>query len=85
MKSCLYTITDPLGVHARPAGLLIKKMQEFSSVFFISRGEARIDGKKLIALMKLKIKQGETLKIEAEGDDEEAAIAAVQAFLSQNL
>jgi phosphocarrier protein len=85
MKSCLYTITDPQGVHARPAGLLIKKMQEFSSAFFISRGADRIDGKKLIALMKLKIKHGEILKIEAEGDDEEAAVEAIQTFLTQNL
>lgn len=85
MKEFTYTITDPLGIHARPAGLFAKKMLEFSSSVAIIRGEAAADGKKLIALMKLRVKNGETITVRAEGDDEAAAVEAAELFLSQNL
>ncbi|MDR1143418.1 MAG: HPr family phosphocarrier protein [Spirochaetaceae bacterium] len=85
MQEFVYTIQDPDGIHARPAGLLIKKMQEFSSAVTMGRGDAGVDGKKLFALMKLRVKKGENLVVKAEGEDEEAAIEAARAFLSANL
>jgi phosphocarrier protein len=85
MKEYSYTITDPVGIHARPAGLLIKELSKFSSVTTISRGDTSCDGKKLLALMKMRVKQGETIVVKAEGPDEDAAIEAAKAFLSANL
>ncbi|MDR1143061.1 MAG: HPr family phosphocarrier protein [Spirochaetaceae bacterium] len=85
MQEFVYTIQDPDGIHARPAGLLIKKMQEFSSAVTMGRGDAAVDGKKLFALMKLRVKKGENLIVRAEGEDEKAAIEAARAFLSGNL
>jgi phosphotransferase system HPr (HPr) family protein len=85
MKEYEYTITDPNGIHARPAGLLVQKMQEFKSAVSIHRDGESADGKKLIALMKLRLKSGQTFTIKAEGEDEEAAIEAAQVFLQQNL
>jgi phosphocarrier protein len=85
MKEYSYIIADPVGIHARPAGLLIKELSKFSCVTTISRGDDRCDGKKLLALMKLRIKQGETIVITAEGPDEDAAIEAVKVFLSAHL
>jgi phosphotransferase system HPr (HPr) family protein len=82
MKEFSYTITDPLGIHARPAGIFAKKMLEFSSKVSLIRGDDASDGKKLIALMKLRVKNGETVTVRAEGDDEEAAIEAAKSFLS---
>jgi phosphocarrier protein len=87
MKEFSYTITDPLGIHARPAGFFIKKLAEFKSAITIFRTDtvASCDGKKLLALMKLKVKQNDTIIVKAEGEDEAAAIEAAQAYLSQNL
>jgi phosphotransferase system HPr (HPr) family protein len=85
MKEFEYVITDPNGIHARPAGLFIQKMQEFKSSITINRDEQNADGKKLIALMKLRPKCGQTLTIKAEGEDEEVAIAAAREFFTANL
>jgi len=85
MKEISYVIKDPLGIHARPAGLLIKEIQKFSSAVTISRGNDHCDGKKLLALMKMRVKTGETLVVKAEGPDEEAAVKAAADFLAANL
>jgi phosphotransferase system HPr (HPr) family protein len=87
MKEFSYTITDPLGIHARPAGLFIKKLGGFKSIITIARTDTGVscDGKKLLALMKLKVKQNDTIIIKAEGEDEAVAIEAAQAYLSKNL
>jgi phosphotransferase system HPr (HPr) family protein len=80
-----YTITDPNGIHARPAGLFAKKMQEFKSGVTINRNEDRADAKKLIAMMKLRLKCGQTFTVKAEGEDEDEAIEAARVFLAENL
>ena len=85
MKDFLFTINDPNGIHARPAGLFAQKMQEFKSIVTVTRDEQCADGKKLIALMKLRPKCGQTLLITAEGEDEDAAIEAAREFLTANL
>jgi phosphotransferase system HPr (HPr) family protein len=85
MKELSYVITDPNGIHARPAGLLVAKMQGFESAISYSSGEKTADGKKLFALMKMRVKQHDTLTISAEGSDEDAAIEAAREFLSANL
>jgi phosphotransferase system HPr (HPr) family protein len=85
MKEFEYTITDPNGIHARPAGLLVARMQEFTSAITFSSGEKSADGKKLFALMKMRVKQNDTLTVKAEGPDEEAAVEAAKTFLQANL
>jgi phosphotransferase system HPr (HPr) family protein len=85
MKEFSYTITDPDGIHARPAGLFVHEMQKHTSIITMSRGEQTIDGKKLFALMKMRVKQGETLVVKADGPDEEQAIEAVKSFLTAHL
>jgi phosphotransferase system HPr (HPr) family protein len=85
MKEFEHTITDPNGIHARPAGLLVAKMQEFQSVVTFASGEKTADGKKLFALMKMRVKQNNTLVVKAEGPDEEAVIETAKDFLQANL
>ncbi|MDR2601602.1 MAG: HPr family phosphocarrier protein [Spirochaetaceae bacterium] len=85
MKQFEYTIVDPNGIHARPAGTLAAKIQEFESAVSLSCGDRRADGKKLIAIMKMRVKKGEKLTITAEGPDEDVAIEAVKEFISANL
>ena len=85
MKQFQYTIKDELGVHARPAGLLVKVVKGFSSTATLEKNGKTCDMRKLMALMGMGVKQGETVTIKVEGDDEEAAAAAVQKFLTENV
>jgi phosphotransferase system HPr (HPr) family protein len=85
MKEFEYTISDPNGIHARPAGLLVAEMQKFQSGITFVSGEKSADGKKLFALMKMRVKQNDPLVVKAEGPDEEAAIETAKAFLTANL
>jgi phosphotransferase system HPr (HPr) family protein len=85
MREAVYTIVDPDGIHARPAGKFVEKMQQFSSVITVVRGDKSSDAKKLFALMKLRVKAGETITIKAEGKDEDAAVETAIAFLKENL
>ncbi|MDR1538902.1 MAG: HPr family phosphocarrier protein [Clostridiales bacterium] len=81
MKELEYTIRDPAGIHARPAGLLVKEMQKFASKITLAKDGKTVDLKKLFALMGLAVKQNQTVLIRAEGEDEDAAIEKVKAFM----
>lgn len=85
MQELSYTIRDPDGIHARPAGMLVKKLQEFTSAVTIRNGEKTADGKKLFQVMKLGAKCNDTVSVTAGGADEEAALAAAKAVLEENL
>ncbi len=86
MKSFEYTITDPVGIHARPAGILVKEIKKFAgSTVTITKGEKTVNALKLMALMGMGIKQGDTITVGVEGGDEEAVAAAVEEFLKNNL
>ncbi len=80
-----YTIQDEQGIHARPAGMLVKEMQNFSSNITFTKGEKKVDGKKLFAVMSLAAKKGEELVITVEGDDEDAALKTAKSFFEENL
>jgi phosphocarrier protein len=86
MQEFQYTITDPDGIHARPAGLLVKAIQGYKdTTVSISVRDKKADAKKLFALMALGIKQGETIVVSAEGPEAEAALAEAKEILSKNL
>jgi phosphocarrier protein len=85
MKEFAYTIKDPNGIHARPAGELVKLLHGFESAVTIAGGTGSCDGKKLIALMKLRIKCGDVITVKAEGADEEAVVKEAEAFVGKNL
>lgn len=85
MKQFSYTIKDELGIHARPAGLLVKKASGFKSTITIDNGTKKGDAKKIMSLMMMAVKQGQTVTVTAEGDDEKEAAAAMEAFMKENL
>lgn len=85
MQQFTFTVTDPVGIHARPAGLLVKKAQEFeSSVTLESKGKSG-DAKRIFGVMGLGVMHGDTLTVTVEGSDEVAASEQLQAFLTENL
>lgn len=86
MKEFEYTIRDPLGIHARPAGLLAREAKQFDSVCTISqngRDARRLT--QLMLVMAMGVRKGDTVTIRCEGRDEEAAATALKAFFEKNL
>ncbi len=84
MKSFSYTVKDPVGIHARPAGLLAKKAKEYASEIVLSKGEREANAAKLMAVMALCIKCGESVTVRVTGEDEESAAAELERFFSEN-
>lgn len=85
MKSFTYTITDPVGIHARPAGELVKEVKKYASDITIEANGKSASAKKLIALMGLGVKQGAEITVKLEGADEEQAAAGLEAWLKANI
>lgn len=85
MKELSYVITDPEGIHARPAGALVKEAAAFTSKITIGKDGKEVDAKRIFGIMGLAAKQGKTIVLKAEGDDEDAAIEKLGTFLKENL
>ncbi len=85
MKEFIHVINDPLGLHARPAGMLVKAVAPYASKVTITAPTGTADAKRLMAVMRLAAKQGMELKVTVDGADEEKAAADIQAFLAANL
>ena len=85
MKEFFYTITDKVGIHARPAGLLVKKASEFQSDIKISKGDKTADAKKIFGIMSLAVKYDEQVKISVNGSDEDLAVSELERFFKENL
>jgi phosphocarrier protein len=86
MKTFTYTIQDEIGIHARPAGNLVKLIKGFESAVTIEKeGKPPVSGTALMKLMGLGVKCGDTVKFSVDGADEEAAAAAIADFMQANL
>ena len=80
-----HIIRDPLGLHARPAGKLVRTAAPFQSRVTLHCGEKQAEGDRLMALMLLGAKQGSCLRVEIEGADEDACASALRACLNETL
>lgn len=85
MKQFEYVIKDELGIHARPAGLLVKEAKKYESKIVISKDGKKSDATKLMAVMGMAVKCGQTVEVEVSGSDEEAAFEGMKAFFEKNL
>ena len=85
MKEFTHVINDPLGLHARPAGMLVKACAGYASAVTITAPTGKADAKRLMAVMRLAAKHGMELTVSVEGADEEKAAAELKAFLEANL
>jgi len=85
MRTFSYEIKDEIGIHARPAGLLVKEAKKYSSKIVVKVNGKSAEATKLMAIMSLGVKHGQTVEIDVEGDDEETAYEDIKAFFEQNL
>lgn len=85
MKQFEYTVQEPVGIHARPAGLLTKEAKKYKSAITVTKGDKTVNVLKLMALMGMGVKCGDTVTVTVEGEDEETAAPAMEAFFKANL
>ena len=85
MKELKYVITDPQGVHARPAGMLVKAVQGFESEIQMIKDGRAVNCKGVMGVMSLGVKKGEEVTLTFNGADEDAAMEAIGKFMQENL
>lgn len=86
MRQFTYTIQDKVGIHARPAGLLAKAAKALDSVVTIEKADGRsAAATKLMAVMGLGVKCGDTVTVKIEGGNEGDSLLEMESFFKQNL
>ncbi len=80
-----YVIKDEQGIHARPAGILVKEAKKYESKVYLTKEGKKVDATKLMALMSMGVKHGDCITVEVEGSDEEEASTNIKEFLTANL
>lgn len=85
MKKLEYVIRDEIGIHARPAGELVKEAKKYNSRITISKDGKSVEATKLMAVMGLGVKCGQTVEITVEGEDEDTAYEGIKNFFEENL
>ncbi|MBO5325650.1 MAG: HPr family phosphocarrier protein [Lachnospiraceae bacterium] len=85
MKTFEYTIKDELGIHARPAGLLVKAAKAYASEVSLTKGDKTVSCTKLMALMGLGVKCGDVVTVSVDGADEDVAAEGMKVFFEENL
>ena len=86
MKTFDYTVKDELGIHARPAGLLVKQNAGIKSnvTIAVKAKNKSADAKRLMAVMKMAVKQGDVVTVTIEGEDEDTAAPQIEQFFKEN-
>lgn len=85
MREFHYIITDPEGIHARPAGELVKLAKSFSCNVQLEKDGKSADCKKIFGVMGLGIKKEQEVTFVLEGEDENEACEAISKFMQENL
>ncbi len=85
MRSFTYTVRDALGLHARPAGMLVKEASRYQSKITVSANGKQAEADRLMLLMGMGIRQGTQVTVTAEGVDEDSAEAGIRHFFEESL
>lgn len=85
MKKFEYIIKDEVGIHARPAGILVKEAKKYMSKIVLEKDGKTVEATKLMAIMSMGVKCGQTVQVEITGEDEEAAYERIKNFFEENL
>ncbi len=85
MVKITFKVNDEMGLHARPAGMLVKEAAKCTSKVTIQKGEKTGDAKRIFNVMSLSIKANEEVALLVEGEKEEEEAAALEAFVKENI
>lgn len=75
------TVTNKLGIHARPAAMFVKTANQFDCEIMVERGGETVNGKSIMGLMMLAAGPGSKLTVHAEGKDAYAAVSQLEDLL----
>jgi phosphocarrier protein len=85
MQQFTYTIKDDLGIHARPAGLLVRLSSKYNSQITLVKDKKTADAKKIFSVMSLGVRYNDTVTVTVQGSDETEAADAVKGFFETSL
>lgn len=85
MKAFNFTIKDQFGLHARPVSKLVKISEKYNIKVTIVKEDRSAEADRMLALMQLGVKKGDTITVKIEGPDEENAEKEIKAFFNENL
>lgn len=80
MRRLKFTVNDPLGLHARPAGMLVKESEKYNSEITVTNQKKSADARHIFSLMSLMAKCGDTVTVEIRGSDENSAADGLEHF-----
>ena len=78
------TITNQVGLHARPATFFIQKANEFKSSIWVEKEERRVNAKSLLGVLSLGIVKGTTITLIADGSDQEEAVETLSTLIDSD-
>lgn len=84
MQTFDFIIKDEAGIHARPAGLLVKKVSSLSSTITLTKDEKSVNASKLFAVMSLGVKCGDKITINISGEKEAEDAQIIKDFFAEN-
>ena len=84
MRTFMYTIKVPVGLHARHAAIIVKVAKAYESEVTVSLNGKRADGKRIQRLDGLGVRQGDVIRVDIDGPDEDVAALRIKAFLWEN-
>jgi phosphotransferase system HPr (HPr) family protein len=76
-------ITNQVGLHARPARLLVQTAAQFRSQIQLQKGDQAVNGKSIVGILKLGAVLGDTITMRADGEDAEEALKALGNLVEQ--
>jgi phosphotransferase system HPr (HPr) family protein len=79
-----FRVTNELGLHFRAAAMVVRTVSDFACEISISNGDTVADARSVLDLMTLAASRGTTLRVAADGEDAEAAVAALGALIARN-
>ncbi|WP_310603417.1 HPr family phosphocarrier protein [Anaerosporobacter sp.] len=85
MAEFTYTITDEIGIHARPAGMLVSKAKGYDAKITLECNGKSAEMTKLMAIMAMGIKCNDTVTVTTDGADADKAATELEEFFKNNL
>jgi phosphocarrier protein HPr len=78
-----FTVSNKLGIHARPAAMFVKTANRFTCDIFVEKDGEKVNGKSIMGLMMLAAGPGSTLTVHAQGQDASAALAEIEKLIKR--
>ena len=82
MKKKIITVELPDGLEARPAAMLVQVASQYDSRIYLESGSKRVNAKSIMGMMTLGLIAGQSITVEADGADEDQAVAEIEEYLN---